>query len=90
MHGSCEYVVIEIYSNIFPSKSCLLACLYRPPDSDLKTFNEQLLPFLELATKKPKKLVIVAGDFNINLLKASTHLNTSHFLNILTSTGFFL
>ena len=47
----------------------MLTCLYRSPDSDLKIFNEQLLTFLGVITKRTKKFIILAGDFNINLVK---------------------
>ena len=53
----------------------LCACVYRPPNSDLKLFLEEfnvLLFNLKKAGPSGSNLV-VAGDFNINLLNNDTH-----------------
>ena len=49
-------------------KNIIVGCIYRPPDSDINTFNDALYSTLEIINKE-NKLCALLGDFNINLLK---------------------
>lgn len=64
----------------------VLACIYRPPDmlaASIDTFICLLDNFL---TTKSSKTIIIAGDFNLNLLIPSTAVN--RYTNTVLSNGF--
>src|SRR6218665_2221830 len=56
----------------------ILCVIYRPPGKSPLTFNGE---FVELTVNKRK--VILLGDFNLDLLKHSTHTQTNNFLDVL-------
>ena len=62
-------------------KNVIVGCIYRPPDSDIITFNDALYSTLENINKE-NKLCVLLGDFNINLLKDDQRFTTD-FLNTL-------
>ena len=81
MPYTCEYLVIEL---IIPDKkNVLITSLYRPPNTDLKQFNEEFRCFMETANKKNKQKIIIVGDTNIDLLKTQSNLHTNDFLNLM-------
>ena len=47
--------------------------------------NGYLHPLIEKLSKEDKKSCYIAGDFNFNLLKTTTHTPTTEFLNIFES-----
>ena len=51
-------------------------------------FSEELTRILAILTKS-KSDVIIAGDFNIDMLKINENNHVSHFLNTVTSHTFF-
>ena len=77
-----ESLFIEIEKS--GSKNIVVGVMYRPPDQDVKGFNEFIDSLLVHVTKN-QKLVYLMGDFNINLLNEDTHCRTNDFVNILTS-----
>ena len=60
--------------------------IYRPPDTDIRVFNEYLTSLL-LKARVEKKLLYILGDFNINLLNANSHGLTQDFLDIMYSNS---
>ena len=68
-------------------KNIIVGCIYRPPDSDINTFNDALYSTLEIINKE-NKLCALLGDFNINLLKEDL-VSTRVFLNTLYSVNFY-
>ena len=61
--------------------------IYRHPNSNLNNF----LDYINSTTDKinrENKLCLLLGDFNIDLLKIETHVDTDNFLNILGSSFF--
>ena len=78
-----ESVFIEI---INPSKRIILCgCICRHPSMDLSEFNERYLgPLMEKLNNENKKIFLL-GDFNIDLMKSETDMNTSNFFDIITS-----
>jgi Reverse transcriptase (RNA-dependent DNA polymerase)/Endonuclease-reverse transcriptase len=87
--GSFEYFAVDILlKQGVPLK---IMVVYRPPDASLTIFIEELSNLLEVLNQKNNQLLI-AGDFNIDLLKTGTRpTNDSHlqFCNLLISYGFY-
>jgi len=79
------YVFVEIQNA--PNKNIIVGCLYRPPNSNVSTFNETIGDLLKLLNAK-KLPVYILGDFNIDLLKYNTHNPTSEFVNTIFSESF--
>lgn len=65
--------------------SILIGSIYRPPNSDINLFNSTLLSILNVIDQANKKLVIIAGDFNLNLINCSSHAPTNEFLTNMLS-----
>ena len=66
------------------SKNIILNLTYRPPNSDIKEFEKHLNNIL-LTNEILKKLVIMARDFNMNLLDFEQDKKVQNFLNIMFS-----
>jgi hypothetical protein len=65
----------------------IVGVIYRPPNTDLSIFNENIQTLLDIIKSKNKKCYI-AGDFNIDLLNVDKHEETSNFIDIMFSYGF--
>jgi hypothetical protein len=65
----------------------LIGCIYRPPGGNIDEFTKALSDIL---TSNPKryKASVLAGDFNVDLIKSSTHLPTQVFMDTLISYSF--
>ena len=61
--------------------------LYRHPTANLDNFTNYLYASLD-KIQKQKRLCIILGDFNINLLNYDTHMPTENFINTLSSYFF--
>ena len=62
-----------------------LGAIYRPPHKSISSFNDQLEIILpNLATSR----TVIAGDMNIDVLKADKCKLTSDYLNMMSSFGF--
>ena len=67
-----------IYEGLFVSipqqkgQDLILGVIYRPPGQPLELFNHELSILLP-ALIKSKRKVLLAGDFNVNLLKLDVH-----------------
>ena len=79
--SNSEMVFIELTQN---NKSIIVACVYRPPNSDIFHFNSSLREILEKLESEQKELYLM-GDFNIDLLHSSSHGRTCEFLDMLNS-----
>ena len=60
--------------------------IYRPPDIDMKLFNDEIEIIIE-CTKSNR--VFMCGDLNINLLKYEDHCDSKEFINSLFSHGLY-
>ena len=72
-------------------KNIILGSVYRPPNGDKETlalFNSELCNILSLINKGKKKTVLIAGDFNMDLIKHDTHKPTEEFLDNFLSFSF--
>jgi len=77
-----ELLVIEIKRKALPN--VVLGCVYRPPASDIDSFNFELESLLDsvLHINKP---FLLAGDYNLNLLKCDDDVLLSKFIDIMQS-----
>ena len=82
-----ESTFIEIICD--GSSNIIVSCIYRHPCMPLTEFNEDFLQplFVKLSSEHNKKIYLM-GDFNVDLLKADNHLNSSAFLDIIETNSF--
>ena len=66
----------------------LIGCVYRPPNTDLPSFNLAFLDVLKSIDCKGYKSIAIAGDFNLDLVKSDTHNPTGEFLQNLLSYSY--
>ena len=67
------------------SSSCIIGVICRPPGHDLIEFNLEIEELLSNTFKNYSKEIILAEDFNIDLLKINEHKDTNSFYNCMTS-----
>ena len=80
-----ESMFIEVKKeSIGKTQDAIVAVIYRPPDTDIRAFNDYLNSILS-KLKAEKKLLYLLGDFNINLLNADTHQATQEFIDLMYS-----
>ena len=84
-NGECESLFIELEVN---GSNYLIGVFYRPPGTDINSFNHYFNCILETIQKENKKCVIL-GDFNIDLFKCDRHGPSKSFLELLKSYYFF-
>ena len=80
-----ESIFIEIDN---PNESnSILGTLYRHPTMDEKWFNEKnIVALKDIREKEQNKTFYIAGDYNFDLLKTETHLETSNFFDAMMSS----
>ena len=80
-----ESLFIEINKHVFRQQSnIILDIIYRPPNTDINSFNETLSTILE-KLKVEHKICYLMGDYNINLLNYSL---PSDFVDLMHSHSF--
>ena len=77
--NSFESVFVEIH--LLNKTPVVIGAIYRPPGGNLVDFNREYELLLNKLVAKKNRSVILAGDFNINLLNHSNHDETENFLN---------
>ena len=86
MDNIIECIFVEI---VQAKSNYLIGCVYRPPGTDIPLFNASLSIIMDKINMKRRPLLtFMTGDFNIDLLKSSTHTFTNDFLNIMNSYSF--
>ncbi len=75
-----ECITIEI--NVEKSKNILVSCIYRGPGTCITQFNKKVYELFDI---QKNKVILVCGDFNIDLMKSNEHPNTKEFLDIMFS-----
>ena len=81
--ASAESLFIEIDKDVVgKNKNVIVGVIYRPPDTDMKHFNEHLEPLLN-TIKSEDKIPYLIGDYNINLLNAEQHPPTQEFVDLM-------
>ena len=68
------------------SSNIIIVQVYKPPNIDVLLFTDSLVSFLE-GLKVNKKHLIVAGDFNIDLLQYHSRAPISYFLDHMLALG---
>ena len=79
-----ECIFIEIELN---GGRIHVGIIYRTPDADVRNFCDYLVNILE-SLKPHNQSCYIMGDYNIDLLKHSTHNPTSEFLDLMFSNSF--
>ncbi|ESN91909.1 hypothetical protein HELRODRAFT_181964 [Helobdella robusta] len=78
-----EFFVLEIINRPI-TKNVLIIVTYRPPTYDVNSFIECLDDILLVANHE-NKLIIVAGDFNIDLSESNNNNKKFNFLQLMNS-----
>ena len=87
---NCESVFIKIdTSNSGFQKDVLIGVIYRPPNTDVKAFNELITNIIDKINKE-NKLCYFMGDYDIDLLKHDSHPHTNAFLTSCAAMTSFL
>jgi len=83
-----ECVFIEIDRKVLGCKTnVIVGTIYRPPNTDINVFSEQLNNVLS-SIKNEKKLCYCMGDYNANILNSETHAGTGKFLDVMYCHSF--
>ena len=85
-----EGQLIEI-ANIESNKSLILGNVYRPPNNTnnlYESFTNEFIPILENLQRANRETVI-AGDFNIDLLKINNNATLGNYFNSVVAQSFF-
>lgn len=84
-----ESLFIEISKGqIGNCSDLIIGVIYRPPNTDIKLFNEYMLNILEMI-KNENKPSYLLGDYNLNLINAENHTLTQEFLDLMYSHALF-
>ena len=88
---SLECIFVTLNANYAQTFTKTLAgCIYRPPNSDLHLFTTALETLLNVIDTKYKHCTtLLAGDFNLDLLKLNSDTHVQEFTNQLASHSFF-
>ena len=78
-----ECIFVDIHN--LGVQKLTVGAIYRPPNTDVDNFNAELTQVLDKLKSTPS---ILAGDLNLDLIKADTHPHTLSFVNLLTSYAF--
>ena len=89
MEESIECVFIEIFRASLPNAetNTIIGSVYRPPNTNLISFQSHLETILETISNE-KKTCRLAGDFNLDVLKAESNPATARFVETLFSHSF--
>lgn len=87
MDACIECLFVDI--TLTNKSKVLIGCVYRPPNTDLLLFNSKLVHILSSIDNENRKLALISGDFNLDLLKHHVHAPTADFLNHMLSHSFF-
>src|SRR3989442_3175103 len=83
---STEYLFLEIAKD---NLRYLIGGFYRHPSSNISDFCSKLENLFQSQSFRRSKLTcILAGDFNVDLLKYDTHSDVANFIDILVNYNF--
>jgi len=86
---SIESLFVELLPvNFEDKKPVVIGVVYRPPNTDMKEFIDEMNVLLESNVMKSKRCYLM-GDFNINLLNCSSHGLTSDFVDTMFAHTYF-
>ena len=84
--GCAESLFVEI--NRTKEKNIVIGVIYRPPDWKLRDFISELDQLVNVISRENKS-VFLLGDYNLDMMKQSTHQATGEFLDVMFSRMFF-
>ena len=79
-----ESIFIEIKTN---NNTFIIGSIYKPPNSNIDSFNDELLSILNSTSREIKNSIIM-GDFNLNLINTNSR-QVNDFTNNTYATGFY-
>ena len=83
-----ESIFVEIDKDVFhKNRNIIIGVIYRPPDTDLGMFNENITDLFDTLGRE-RKYCYLMGDFNINLLNFDKHAETTSFVDLLHANSF--
>ena len=89
MNNSIESIFVDISPHPLTQNKCVtLGVIYRPPNTDVRNFLENISRILA-NLKDINRTVYIMGDFNLNLINISEHIPTSDFVELMFSYPFF-
>ena len=84
-NNTLEALFIEIDKKQFnKNQNIIVGVVYRPPNTDIKIFNDTMEQCLQ-KIRSENKLAYIAGDYNIDLLNVDKHTSTQDFLDLMFS-----
>ena len=86
MTSFIECLFVEI--RISRSQIIIIGSVYKPPNTNLDLFNAEWVSILNAIDQFKNTIVLIAGDFNLNLLKHNHHGPTGEFFNNLLLYNF--
>ena len=81
-----ESLIVQISQQTVSTKDIIVGVVYKPPNTNNDTFLSHLTDLLDKLNKENRPCYLL-GDYNIDLLKYTTH--SESFLNQLLTYGFF-
>lgn len=90
MSDFIECVFIEVVQA--EKQNIVIGSVYRPPSKDrncVDMFNSDFITILKALENGKAKTILLAGDYNLDLLKCTNHAPTEEFLNNLLSFSYF-
>ena len=89
INNSIESICVDISPHPLTQNKCVtLGVIYRPPNTDVRNFLENMSTILA-NIKDINRSVYIMGDFNFNLINISEHIPTSDFVELMFSYSFF-
>ena len=86
-HTSMENVFVQGLKHAYEKKDILIGVVYRPPNTSVKTFLENLGELLNVISNEGRPCYLL-GDFNVNLLNNTANNNSNDFVNVLLNFVF--
>ena len=86
LNCNIECLFVEITQRGKPS--LLIGCIYRPPNTDIAGYNYDFESILKIIDGNNNKISILAGDYNLDLIKHDKHGPTAEFLNNLLAYSY--
>ena len=87
-HKLYESIFVEIGKDVFhKNRNIIIGVIYRPPDTDLKLFNDSINDLLDTLSRE-RKYCYLMGDFNVNFLNFDKHAETTFFVDMLHAHSF--
>ena len=83
-----ESIFIEVINS--STKNLIVRCIYRHPCMELSVFNVFFTYLCKKLLRETNRVIVLMGDFNVDLLKYEDDANTAVFLDKIYSTSLIL